>query len=421
MFNDGVMIIDCQIAGISGDMFLSSLIDLGANKKEVIQAIRSCQRFLEQTKIKKIEFKKTKSNGFVGTKLTLEIDEKPNSRNGLEMYQNLSNCCDSLRLNQSAKIFILNSFKTILKAEAKVHGQDIKKVHLHETSSIDTFVDLIGSAVALQNLDFFEKKIVCTKIAVGSGITKFSHGMVSNPTNVILEIFKNKSFVVEGGIEGELTTPTGAAILVNLVSECVKYYPSCSIINTGYGIGHKQFKDFANATKTIIGKIPSPFTYIEEKILSIETNVDDVSGEILGNIVENLTKIGVMDVTLVSAITKKNRPATVIQVLTNHQNKNNVLSVLFNESGTGGIRIQEISRIRIPKIRVTVPVIIKNEKFMLDIDIKKDGNGNIISIKPEFDQIKKIAVKKNTAVKIAYDKIMAQIIEKVSNEVNLDS
>ncbi len=417
MFNEYIMIIDCQIAGISGDMFLSSLIDLGANKNKVTEAIKSCQYYLEQTEIKKVEFKKAKSNGFVGTKLYLEIEEKLTSRNGLEMYKNLSDCCDHLNLKQKSKVLVLNSFKTILKAEAKIHGQDIKKVHLHETSSIDTFVDLVGSAVALQDLDFLENKIVCTNIAVGNGITKFSHGLVSNPTNVVLEIFKNKPFVLEGAIEGELTTPTGAAILVNLVSECIEYYPACSIINTGYGIGCKQFKDFANTTKVTIGKAPQSLTYMEEKILLIETNVDDISGEILGNIIEKLSKIGVFDVSLISAITKKNRPATIIRVLADHQKKDIVLKILFNESGTGGIRIQGINRVKIPKIRITVPVIIENDEFMVDIDIKKDIDGDIISIKPEFDQIKEIANKKNGPIKMVHDKIMAQIIEKVNNEV----
>lgn len=416
MLNNNIMIIDCQVAGISGDMFLSSLIDLGANKDKVIMAIKSCQRYLGQTKIKKVEFKKKKSHGFIGTKLNLEIEEKLNSRNGLEMYQNLSDCCDSINFKKNTKTLILNSFKTILKAESNIHGEDIKKVHLHETSSIDTFVDLVGSAMALQDLNFLESKVVCTKIAVGNGTTNFSHGIVSNPTNVVLEIFKNKPFILEGGFEGELTTPTGAAILANLASQCVEYYPAFSIINTGYGIGSKQFKDFANMTRTIIGKTPQSLIHTEEKILLIETNVDDITGELLGNVVEKLTKIGVMDVTLISAITKKNRPATIIRVLTKNQDKNNILNILFSETGTGGIRIQEVSRIKIPKNRVTIPITIKKDKFMVDVDIKKDYNGEIISIKPEFDQIKKIAIEKNNSVKIIYDRIMSQIIQKVSNE-----
>src|SRR6185503_2669146 len=134
-----------------------------------------------------------------------------------EMYRSLGRCCDSLGLEQRARTFAMESLKTIIAAEATIHGEDFENVHLHEASSIDTLADLVGCAMALQNLKLFDVKIFSTKVAVGGGVLKFSHGILPNPASAILEIFKGRQFVLAGGqAEEELTTPTGAAMLVNL-------------------------------------------------------------------------------------------------------------------------------------------------------------------------------------------------------------
>jgi uncharacterized protein (DUF111 family) len=141
------------------------------------------------------------------------------------MYKILSKCAENLNLDQRANSFLLNSLKTLINAESRIHGKPVEKIHLHEASSIDTFVDLIGCSIALENLKIFDSRIVTTHISVGSGLTEFSHGTVANPTNAILEIFRGRSFVLSGNNLGEITTPTGASMLVNLTSECVDYYP----------------------------------------------------------------------------------------------------------------------------------------------------------------------------------------------------
>ena len=235
-----IVVIDAQISGISGDMLLSSLVDAGANKKRVTAAIFGCQKFLKGSSIQEVSFRRKEFNGFGATQLALRSSDNVSARRGTEMYQALSQCCEHAGVGSNGRAFALESLKRIIVAESIVHGQEFKDVFLHESSSIDAFVDLIGSAVALEDLDLFKSRIFSTRIAVGSGQFTFSHGVVSNPGNAIIEIFKGLPFTLFGSsTEEEQTTPTGAAMLVTLSNYGLEYYPAISPEKTGYGAGQK--------------------------------------------------------------------------------------------------------------------------------------------------------------------------------------
>ena len=184
---------------------------------------------------------------------------------------------DSVGLEHRAKKFALDSLKMIISAEATIHGQNFDSVHLHEASSIDTFADLVGCATALQDLHLFDAKIYSTKVAVGGGLLRFSHGTISNPASAILEIFRNKQFVLVGGqAEDELTTPTGAAMLVNLVQDSsVSYYPSIAPEKIGYGAGTKKFEGFPNVVRMTIGSSGTVYETTKDTVYVVETNIDD--------------------------------------------------------------------------------------------------------------------------------------------------
>src|ERR687888_2475701 len=169
-----IAIIDTQTSGISGDMLLSSLVHAGANKQNVLNAVLACQNFLKGSKIDHADFVKTTVNGFSATQFQFEYTDSVPRRRGIEMYRYLGLCCDSLNIQQRAKTFVLESLKTIIKSESVIHGQEVSKVHLHETSSIDTFADLIGCAIALQELGLFESRIFSTNVSVGGGYLNFS-------------------------------------------------------------------------------------------------------------------------------------------------------------------------------------------------------------------------------------------------------
>lgn len=407
-----IAVIDCQVAGIAGDMLMSSLVDAGASKSKVIDAIFACPDFLKGSKIAKADFAKVVSHGFAATQLQMKYTDGIHERKGTEMHHSLARCCDSLGLDQRAKTFALESLKTIISAEAKIHGEEFDSVHLHEASSIDTLADLVGCAVALQNLRLLDGKIYSTKVAIGGGLLKFSHGTVPNPTSAILEIFKNKQFVLVGGqAEEELTTPTGAAMLVNLASGSVSHYPSIAPEKIGYGAGTKKFEGFANTMRVLIGTPGIVAETTKDTVCVVETNIDDASGELVGNLVERLSEVS-KDVTVIPGTTKKSRPACLIRIISENAQLNNVLEVLFSESGTLGARVQEVERYVLPRATLTVPVDVNGSTFNVHVKVVKDSAGKVTNAKPEFEDIKIIALKCQMPVKRAMELVNTQVMEK---------
>ena len=156
----------------------------------------------------------------------------------------------------------------------------LSSIHFHEASSIDTVIDIIGTAVALDDLKLLDDEIVTTPVAVGGGTLTFSHGTTSNPASAILEIFRDSNIVISGGqVKEELTTPTGASMLSSITKTCMDYYPKMKIKSIGYGAGKKNFDGFSNVLKIVVGEKSTEFQHDIVNVL--ETNVDDVSGEIL--------------------------------------------------------------------------------------------------------------------------------------------
>ena len=410
-----IAIIDTQTSGISGDMLLSSLIDAGANKQKVLTAILACQKFVKGSKIKHADFIRTTSNGFSATQFQFEYADPVSQRRGIEMYRSLGLCCDFLKMEQRAKTFVLESLKTIIKSESVIHGEEVSAIHLHETSSIDTFADLIGCGVALEDLGLFASRIFSTRVSVGGGNLKFSHGTITpNPSNAVLEIFKNRRFILSGGrVQEELTTPTGAAMLVNLTSESINYYPSFSPEKIGYGAGHKKFKDVPNILRLVIGKSLLISKAGTDIVHLLETNIDDVSGEVIGNLIDVLMAAGALDVIAIPGISKKSRPVYLIRVMTDHSNVNSIMDILFRESGSLGTRIQELHRFVLPRRILTIPLDINDKHFNVHVKIAKDTMGNTISIKPEFEDIKLIASELEIPFKRTMDLVTSKALQRL--------
>ncbi|MGI0024534.1 MAG: LarC family nickel insertion protein, partial [Nitrososphaera sp.] len=282
-------------------------------------------------------------------------------------------------------------------------------------SSIDTLVDLVGCAAALQDLKLFGSRIFSTKVAVGGGLLKFSHGTVPNPSAAILEIFKGKNFILVGGLaDAELTTPTGAAMLVNLArGGSVSYYPSISPERTGYGAGSKEFQGFANVVRLLIGTSTVTTETMKDTVCVVETNIDDASGELIGNLVERLSDIA-KDVTVISGMTKKSRPTYLIRIISDKAQLNDVLDVLFAESGTLGARVQEVERFVLPRAVIAVPVSINGISFNVHVKLVRDSrSGKITSVKPEFEDIRIIASRTHVSVKRTMELVNSQVMQKV--------
>lgn len=401
-----VIVIDPQIAGVSGDMLLCSLVDMGANKIKIIDGVKLSEKFLSDSVIKKIDFKKIDKHGINATELILEIDEHVHERKGIEIKNAIINLTKEIGLSEKAKIFAESCIDTLISSESKIHGLPIDSVHFHEASSIDTLIDIVGTAIAIDDLGVLDEEIICMPVAVGGGNVSFSHGVMSNPASAILEILRDSDLSIHGGhVKDELTTPTGASILVNLSKTSAEYYPSMKITSIGYGAGQKNFDGFSNVLKIVKGTQTNSFHIDSIKIL--ETNVDDVPGEILGNMIEKIMENGAKDVSIYHGITKKGRPTNLITVICNNASMHDIMDILVTETGTLGIRISTSDRFIVPRTSHNAKLILDGKEFVVKYKVSTFKGKDHFKI--EFDDLKLISNKLNKSIKETESLIRAKI------------
>ena len=382
-----VIVIDPQIAGISGDMLLCSLVDLGADKNQIVEGIKKIEKFLPDSKINKMDFQKIQKNGIESTELILEIDENISERKGVEIKNAIINSINELQLSDKARIFAESCINSLISSESKIHGISEDSVHFHEASSIDTLVDIVGVTIACEKLKLFEEKIVCLPVSVGSGTVSFSHGTMSNPASAVLQIFKNSNLTIKGNnANEELTTPTGACILVNLTDSSVEYYPSMNISSIGYGAGQKNFESFSNVLKIVQGSHEKTGM---DSVKILETNVDDVSGEILGYLIEKIMKIGAKDISIYPGITKKGRPTNLISIMCDDEKIETITDILVLETGTLGIRISDSNRLIVARTNHSFSLTFEGKSF--EINYKKSTYKEKTHFKIEFEDLKNIS------------------------------
>jgi len=405
-----VLVIDPQIAGISGDMLLCSLVDLGADKNKIINGVKQSEKFFSNSSIKKIDFQKIQKHGIQAIQLILEVEEDVAERKGSEIKKAITDSIQDIGLSEKAKIFSESCIDTLISSESKIHGIPEDSVHLHEVSSIDTFVDIVGITIALEDLELFDEKILCLPISVGGGNVTFSHGTMSNPASAILEIFKNSNLIIKGNSANEeLTTPTGACILLNLTNDSVEYYPFMKIVSIGYGAGKKDFETFSNVLKIVRG---SGNNFDIDSVKILETNVDDVSGEILGNLIEKIMEKGAKDVSIYHGITKKGRPTNLVSVICSDENVEKIVDTLVLETGTLGIRISESNRFIVPRTIHTVSITLNGTSFQ--INYKKSFFKGKTDFKIEFDDLKNVSNTIDKSIKET-ESLLRKEIEKLED------
>jgi uncharacterized protein (TIGR00299 family) protein len=264
---------------------------------------------------------------------------------------------------------------------------------LHEVGLIDTPAEIIGVAVAVENLGLFNAKVYATPASVGGGLFKFSHGTVSSPAPATLEIFRAKNFPIQGGpVESELATPTGAAILVNLANEVGRFYPEMTPQKIGYGAGNKDFEEMPNVLRLTVGE-PLENWLCKDEIAILETNLDDVTGEVIGNSVDKLLREGAKDVSIIPMFTKKNRPGQILKILADRKDVKRLSRVVIEETGTLGVRVYQCERHVINREVIAVDVHVGGTKEQVKVKVAKDTNGKVIRVKPEYDDVKRLSDK----------------------------
>ena len=388
-----VAVIDCQVAGVSGDMILGALLDLGADSTRVVEAMKSVGDYLEGCRDVEVTVRDVIRRGFRAKKVDVKADETGEMM-GMDLIEATLKCIGDLKLSVEAKEFASNVINTLVSVEAKIHGRSVGEVHLHEAGSIDTPAEIVGAAVALEDLNLFrETKIYSTPVAVGGGTFRFSHGTVSSPAPATLEILRSKGFPMIGGfIESELATPTGASLLVNLAHEVTRFYPPLRPKAVGYGAGAKDFAEFPNVLRILVGE-PLEYGLLTDRIYVLETNLDDVSGELVGHTINRLLDEGARDVSVIPIFTKKNRPGQIIKVITDEARVEQLSKILIEETGTLGVRMYPCERRILHRESVPIKISIDGVEESVKVKVAKDSRGEIIQIKPEYDDAERVAAK----------------------------
>jgi uncharacterized protein (TIGR00299 family) protein len=380
------------MAGVSGDMIVGALLDLGAEVTKVVEAMKSVKDYMKGCKNIEVTIKDVTRRGLHAKKVDVKAEEVPEIT-GSELIEATVNCAEDLKISLEAKRFASDSINTLVNAEAKVHGKSVNEVHLHEAGFVDTPAEIVGAAVAQEELNVFNTKVYSTPIAVGGGLFKFSHGTVSSPAPATIEILRSKGFPMIGGpIESELATPTGASLLVNLAREVIRFYPLIKPTAIGYGAGTKDFAEMPNVLRITLGE-SLDYQLLKDEISVLETNLDDVAGEIIGHTVDKLLQEGARDVSVIPMFTKKSRPGQILKIIADKTAVERLSRVLIEETGTLGVRVYPCERHILNRESVPVEILIDDMKEFVNVKVAKDGRGEIVHIKPEYDDIKRVAEK----------------------------
>jgi len=335
--------LDCS-CGISGDMTLAALVDAGVSLAALNAAVGSLGLPGLSLKAQEVH-----QQGFRATQILVECEPEHEHRN-LSQIQKL---IDAGQLTTRQKDTAKRIFKRLADAEALVHGVAIDKVHFHEVGAADSIADIVGVAVGFDMLGV--DRIEAAPVPTGSGRIKIMHGECSIPALAPAELLRGIPLAASP-IEGELTTPTGAAILATL-SDSFGPLPPMLIEQIGYGAGHREYSERPNILRIIAGEAIKATDDQAGQVCLLETNLDDLSGEMIGYCITRLWDAGALDVYTTAIGMKKSRPGTMLSVLCQAGDAEVMEDILFSETSTLGVRSSMVARhvLRRQPHQVTTP------------------------------------------------------------------
>lgn len=379
---------DC-FSGISGDMVLGSLLDAGLS-------LNTLKKELERLNLKghKITSKRESRNGIWGMAIKVRYKEEKVHRFLKDIFQII----DRSGLDKDIKTKTKEIFTNLAKAEAKVHNKPIEEIHFHEIGAIDSIIDIVGSVIGMKTLGI--NKIYSSPLHLGTGFIECSHGTIPVPSPATVELVKGIP-TYSTGIEGELVTPTGAALITTL-SSGFGGIPPMKIERIGYGVGTKNFR-IPNLLRVLIGNEIQKFD--EDRIKLIETNIDDMNPQFYDCVMEELFKQGAVDVYLTPTYMKKNRPGIILSVISPINKVEELVNTIFRHTTTLGVRTTEIKKREKLKRKVE-KVSTKFGDVTVKIGFLNNGEFNVV---PEYEDCKKIAQREKIPVKEVYNEVLGAI------------
>jgi len=389
---------DC-FAGASGNMVLGALIDLGLDRELLFDRIKGLGLAGYEIEIEKVD-----RSGISSTHLNVVIPAEKKHRH----LHHIVDIIENSDLSDGVKARSVAIFDRLAAAEARVHGIDVKKVHFHEVGAMDAIIDVVGACIAFEMLGI--ENFACSKIHVGSGFVDMEHGRFPVPPPAVAELLTGKP-IYSTDIAGELITPTGAAIISTL---CDSYgvIPEMVVERTGYGAGSRNYDGFPNVLRIMIGetiadKIERP--YEGERLVILESNIDDLSPQIIGHVMDRAFELGASDCWFTPIQMKKNRPATLISILCRLELRSVLTNLLFRETSTLGIRFRDVDREALERELVDVQTAYGHVKVKIG-----RHNGVIVNAMPEHDDVVRVAKENGVSLRAVHNAVSASLASRAA-------
>ena len=376
-------------SGLSGDMTVGALLDLGLPLEELERAIiglgiEGCE----------LAFGHREYGAIRAATFRVRVTAPQPERTLAQVREILLGSS----LPKAVRDRALATFQVLAKAEGKVHGVPADDVHFHEVGSVDAIVDVVGAALGVEALGI--TTIHVSPLPLGRGLTQTQHGALPVPAPATMELLQG--FVTRPGDgEGEMVTPTGAAILrgFGAVAEAP---PTLRPTRVGYGGGSRALGDRPNVLRIILGdEGPLPAGLEADEMFVIECNIDDMNPELYEHVATRLFATGAADVTLVPAQMKKGRPAVIVQVLVEPARRESVARVLFSETTTIGVRFHRVERLKLPRRVAEVQTVWGPVRVKI-----AGGDGVPSMIAPEFESCRSVAERHGVALRVVYEAVL---------------
>ena len=357
-------------SGISGDMFLGLLLDLGVSQQQLESELAK----LSITGYK-LEVSREQRHGIGGCRVQVHCEETHHHRTWSSIDKLLADSSLAADVKQTARKF----FRRLGEAEAKVHGIDIDKVHFHEVGAVDAIVDLVGTAIGLNLLGV--EKLLCSPLPLSRGMSRCAHGALPLPAPATLEILQGKP-ACDSGIAKELVTPTGATIVAELAE--FGPLPSLPVGKTAYGVGGWELEDRPNLLRGILYQQEAP--QLSDQVQLLETHIDDSTPEQLGDLLERLLEAGAFDVGYSPLQMKKNRPGQRLTVVCQPEAADKLAKLILHNSSAIGIRSHPCDRYRLERRSASVTI----NSTPVRVKLIFDGD-TFLRLTPEYDDCSKLA------------------------------
>lgn len=375
--------LDCQ-AGISGDMTVAALLDLGVPLAHLEAELAKLSIPLE---LYELSTAPTKRHGIAALKFSVCVQEQHSHRH----YSDVVELLAASRLSERVKGLSGKIFARLAEAEAKVHGVPVAAVHFHEVGAVDSIVDIVGTAICLEYLNV--EKISASSLPLCSGFVQCEHGLLPLPAPATAELLKGLP-VHGASFAGERVTPTGAAIVAALATS-FGAAPAMTIEKIGYGAGEKDFPELPNILRVFSGTV-APDDKSSQMVV-IEVNIDDSTPEVLAYAMERLLTAGASDVWFTPIQMKKCRPAVMLSLITAPDDVDRFADIIFRETTAIGLRSYPVARLTLAR-----KIEARDTPFG-KINFKVTSSG----AKPEFEDCRRIAIEKEIPLREVYRRLQA--------------